>query len=267
MQTKIEWADMSWNPVTGCSKISAGCKNCYAERMAKRLAGRGGYPTEDPFSVTVHPDRLLDPAKWKKPRRIFVCSMGDLFHDDVPEDVINNVFTVAERHPRHTFMFLTKRPKRMARAVMSKYHGRRTPQNFWFGVTAENQEQADRRIPILLQVPAASVRFVSVEPMLGPVDLKNLNIGNVRSGRRIDLDCLDMTYQSIHLVICGGETGPGHRPMAAMWARDLLQQCHESDVAFFFKQMAGKIDTPAGLNIRELPGCDQDDTRMAANGN
>jgi protein gp37 len=194
-QTKIEWATKVWNPVTGCTKVSPGCQNCYAERMAKRLAGRCGYLKEEPFKVTVHPERLEEPLNWKKPQRIFVCSMGDLFHDDVPDEFIGEVFNTmvnAQWILGHRFLVLTKRPERMKRVIeeigdiiTEQRKPKKMPdgttrhtmtfsfplQNIWLGVTAENQEKADERIPILLQIPAAK-RFVSVEPMLGPVDLR-----------------------------------------------------------------------------------------------
>lgn len=171
--TKIEWADRVWNPVTGCTKISPGCANCYAERMAARLAGRCGYPKDIPFAVTMHPAKLNEPLHWRKPARIFVCSMSDLFHQDVPFYFIDDVFDQIKRCRQHTFLILTKRPERMY-AYFDSSSARVNDGNWidhtWIGVTAENQEQADKRIPILLQTPAA-VRFVSVEPMLGPVDV------------------------------------------------------------------------------------------------
>lgn len=236
MKTKIEWATDVWNPVTGCTKISPGCKNCYAERMAKRLAGRCGYPADEPFRVTLHPERLEEPLHWKKPRRVFVCSMGDLFHADVPSDFILQVWHVMNLSPQHTFMILTKRAARMEMimnewlpsalelsvGLRAKY---KVLPNVWLGVTAENQEQADKRIPLLLQTPAA-VRFVSVEPMLGAVAL------DVSYGQGIGAFFID----SLDWVICGGESGPGARPMNPDWARDLRDQCQAAGVPFFFKQ-------------------------------
>jgi len=256
--TKIEWADAVWNPVTGCTKVSAGCANCYAERMAKRFPQIHGLdfmpaypdyigPTDAdpvPFSrVVLHPDRLDQPPHWRKPRRVFVCSMGDLFHEDVPVSFIRDVWRVMANATHHTFMILTKRPKRMVEVVGG--------QNLIFsphiqlGVSVENQETADERIPLLLQTPAA-VRFVSVEPMLGPVDL--------RRGRWIpfyqtadeepDEDPREVGYppESVYTktgkldwVICGGETGPGARPMRPDWARSLRDQCQAAGVPFFFK--------------------------------
>lgn len=261
-QTKIEWATDSWNPVTGCTKISPGCQNCYAERMSKRLAGRCGYPKDEPFRVTLHPERLDEPMHWRKPRRIFVCSMGDLFHEDVPGEFIGQAFNAmcnAQWFHGHIFLVLTKRPERMLGVIKAIEQGimeQRKPikldngftrhqmtfhfplQNIWLGVTAENQEQADKRIPILLQIPAA-VRFVSVESMLGPVDLTKEYLSytcgdypfpHLASEHRTRLiDLLDW-------VICGGETGPGAREMKSSWAVALKDQCVAAGVPFFFKK-------------------------------
>lgn len=268
MPTKIEWATETWNPVTGCTPISEGCRNCYAERMSKRLAGRCGYPEGEPFRVTLHPDKLDQPMRWKKPRMIFVCSMGDLFHEDVPFDQISQVFDVmcswrwptkeAEcsgdasllEDPGHTFMVLTKRPERIPEWLswLGHYWTGDSPVNInleaeghfgkhiWFGVTAENQARADERIPILLQIPAA-VRFVSVEPMLGPVDLNKYlyphRLCDGHSAWQCDEDC--PRRPGLDWVICGGETGPGARPMHPDWVRGLRNQCQAAGVPFFFK--------------------------------
>ena len=227
--TKIEWAEKTWNPITGCSKISLGCNNCYAERMSKRLRGRCGYDAENPFKVTLHPNRLEEPSRWSKPSTIFVCSMGDLFHPEVPFDYIDRVFAVMELCPWHTFLILTKRPQRMA-DYMGAFDGyiEWPLPNVWLGVTAENQEMADERIPILLQIPAA-IRFVSVEPMVGQADIDSyLIVGADRPGSSM--------RKGIDWVICGGETGPKARPMHPDWARTLRDQCQEAGVPFFFKQ-------------------------------
>lgn len=294
MPTKIEWATDTWNPITGCSPISEGCKNCYAKRMSKRLAGRCGYPSEDPFKVTLHPDKLDQPLRWKKPRMIFVCSMGDLFHKNVPFDQISQVFDVmcswrwptkeAEcsgdasllEDPGHTFMVLTKRPERIPEWLswLGLYWPGDSPVNInleaeghfgkhiWFGVTAENQARADERIPVLLEIPAA-IRFVSIEPMLGPVDLTSIDLGDkITRGygqRRIIWDTLigwEKQYNpgqkpkpmpdhfpramknlgaKLDWVICGGETGPGARPMHPDWVRSIRDQCQAAGVPFFFK--------------------------------
>ena len=250
-ETKIEWATTTWNPVTGCDKVSPGCKNCYAERMAKRLAGRFGYPADDPFRVALHPDRLEEPLHWRKPRRVFVCSMGDLFHEDVPGwDFSYDVLSMAKRCQRHTFLFLTKRPQRMKEVVDSWYlfnHEHMPWPNLWFGVTAEDQKRADERVPILLQIPAA-VRFVSVEPMLGPITLEKHDISEPDAEPPED-GCWEdwlrgtagrvwgMTgFQKLDWVICGAETGPGKRSMKLDWARSLRDQAQSADVPFFFKR-------------------------------
>lgn len=234
MATKIEWTDETWNPITGCTKISEACKHCYAERMSKRLAGRCGYPTYYPFKVTLHEDKLDEPLRWKKPRQVFVCSMGDLFHEDVPIRWFYEVYKVMEQCKHHTFLVLTKRPQRMAN-VLEQFEGRSWPlSNVWLGVTAENQQRADERIPVLLQIPAA-VRFVSVEPMLGPVDLRKWMAWD-GFRRNIPGFIPNPNYRGLNWVICGGETGPGARPMHPDWARSLRDQCQQVGVPFFFKQ-------------------------------
>lgn len=230
MSTKIEWTEETWNPVTGCTKISDGCKNCYAERMSKRLAGRYGYPpAPHNFDVTLHPDRLDEPLRWRKSRRVFVCSMGDLFHKDVPDWFINEVFNIMTLAPQHTFQVLTKRPTRMRQFVQDTRWLNRgllegETKNVWLGVTAENQEQADERIEVLRYTPAA-VRFVSFEPLLGEVVV----------GRHIKGSIYDR-WSGIHQAIVGGESGPGARSMHPDWARSLRDQCQAANVPFFFKQ-------------------------------
>lgn len=260
-KTKIEWTEYSWNPVTGCTPISEGCQNCYAKRMANRLRGRCGYPADEPFRVTLHPEKLDEPLKWEKPRRVFVCSMGDLFHEDVPDEFIEKVFDVMATVSRHTFIVLTKRPRRLLEFVKWQTHetgeGYLNEGNVWLGVTAENQQRADERIPILLQIPAA-VRFVSVEPMLGPVDLSKW-LGGTWYCETCEciVDPEFVPFSEIHYpcenyldfipgidwVICGGETGPGARPMHPDWVRSLKDQCQEAGVPFFLKSMHinGKI--------------------------
>lgn len=267
MATKIEWTNETWNVVTGCSKISPGCAHCYADRMSKRLAGRCRYPAAPHnFDVTLHPDRLEEPLRWKKPRRVFVVSMGDLFHDDVPDEFIDRVFTVMGRKcPNHTFQVLTKRPERMLewhkRYCDAMMRGENSPYpNVWLGVTAENQEQADKRIPVLLQTPAA-VRFVSVEPMLGPVDLSEwLGITHDEYYGKWTVDergCISGKWWP-DWVICGGETGPGARPMHPDWARSLRDQCQAAGVAYFFKQWGeykpgfNSYTTPDGITMYKV---------------
>lgn len=244
MKTKIEWATHTWNPVTGCTPISEGCEHCYAARIAKRLAGRCGYPQDDPFRPgTFHANRLNDPLKIKKSSMIFVCSMGDLFHEDVSELIIDEILDVIAACPQHVFIMLTKRPQNIEQKLYAS-----TPKcgcrhlgggdympNVWLGVTAENQARAEERIPILLSIPAA-VRFVSVEPMLGPVDLNRAGAiwadmnGSIRPEYQ-------QPCRTIDWVICGGETGPGARPMHPDWARSLRDQCKSASVPFFFKSM------------------------------
>ncbi|HHW03382.1 MAG TPA: phage Gp37/Gp68 family protein [Thermoanaerobacterales bacterium] len=257
VRTKIEWAEQSWNPVIGCTPVSEGCDNCYARRMAYRLRGRCGYPQNEPFKVTLHEERILEPYYWHKPRRIFVCSMSDLFHPEIPDEFIYRVLLTMQQNPRHTFLLLSKRPERILRwnNLQKPWNSEEWPQNIWVGVTAENQKRADERIPILLQIPAA-VRFVSCEPLLGPVDLSpylgNLYFcNNPRHGQLCpdgimyakDKQIIICRYckqpvEIVHLldwVICGGETGPGARPMHPDWVRNLRDQCMDAGVPFFFK--------------------------------
>jgi len=239
-KTKIEWADATWNPVTGCTPISEGCTNCYAERMSHRLAGRFGYHTFDPFRVTVHHERFEEPLRWKKPRRIFVCSMGDFFHANISTAVIDALLEIMAACPQHTFMVLTKRPENIEPKLYTVTLGNPCRElgggdylpNLWLGVTVENQKRADERLPYLLRCPA-KVRFVSIEPMLGPVDLEKLH--------------------GVDHVICGGETGPGARLMQVEWARELRDQCNDFGVPFFFKKMGGGRPTPKDLEIRQWP--------------
>jgi protein gp37 len=235
--TKIEWVARpgttpeTWNPVTGCTKISEGCRNCYAERMARRLAGRFGYPADEPFRVTLHPSRLGQPLKWKKPRTIFICSMSDLFHKDVSWSFILDVIAIISRTPQHTYLVLTKRASRMYEFV------RNMPQaqlgNIWLGVTAENQAAADERIPLLLQTPAA-VRFVSCEPLLSPVLLEQYLW--CLEDRPYGMNTLGQIRPPLNWVIVGGESGSGARPMHPDWARGIRDQCQAAGVKFFFKQ-------------------------------
>lgn len=259
--TKIEWADAVWNPVTGCTPISEGCDHCYAKRMATRLAGRYGYPADDPFRPGWWHQEAYDNFKPPKGKRVFVCSMSDLFHEKVPVRAVHLVMEKINAHRDTTFMLLTKRPERMKYLL-----GERAPEwksalsweydipltNLWIGVTAENQTRADKRISILLQIPAA-VRFVSIEPMLGSVDLGRyicpahwhwdakfmtpeaaLAAGAYAERKPQALVHADARF--IDWVICGGETGPGARPVHPDWVRSLRDQCQSSGVPFFFKQ-------------------------------
>lgn len=249
-KTKIEWATHSWNPVTGCTPVSEGCQNCYAQRMANRLRGRCGYPADDPFRVTLHPERLGEPLRWRKPSRVFVCSMGDLFHPDVQPIWLSMIFNVIRECPQHTFMVLTKRPEialeHLGNAMLQPYFG--LP-NLWIGVTAENQQRADERIPILLQTPAA-VRFISIEPCLGPVDLSYYLPKNPKKNCPENI----LPYYNSHglnWVICGSETGPLARPMKEEWVKNIKDQCVGADVPFFYKQ---KIVNGQKVALPELEG-------------
>ena len=229
-KTRIEWCDATWNPVTGCTPVSAACDHCYASRQIRSGRTPAVHGSKDFSSTQFHPNCLEQPLRWKKPRRIFVCSMGDLFHESIQLfDVTENIFNTISACHRHTFMILTKRPKRMRAAI--QYDLINDPplefgmdkwtiiENLWLGITAENQEMADQRIPILLQTPAAK-RFVSVEPMLGPVDLC---VFEMRADSKLDW------------VICGGETGPGARECNYEWVNNLKNQCVRAGVPFFFK--------------------------------
>ena len=233
--TKIEWADASWSPITGCSPISAGCDNCYARRMARRLGGRFGYPeTPNHFDVTFHPDRLDQPFKWRKPRRIFVCSMGDLFHEDVEDNWINNVFNImvdpmfGANH--HNYILLTKRPERILKGNYTDFS--HWP-NLWLGVTVEHPDYL-WRIEELLKIPAA-VRFVSVEPMLEPVDGLHEFFKRAPPGKR-RWDIFKERDKGLDWVICGPETGPGARECKPEWIEDLYEQCKAAGVPFFDKR-------------------------------
>lgn len=245
-KTGIEWTNHSWNPTTGCSKASPGCINCYAERMSKRLAGRFGYPADEPFAVTLHPDRLDMPLRLRKPSRIFVDSMGDLFHKDVPFDFIRQVFATMWTAERHTFQVLTKRPRRMTE-FMHWYAGRLREDglnialplpNVWLGVSVEDQTRADERIPLLLQTPAA-VRFLSIEPLLGPMDLRRGYVHRhfpdhiTRDGRAIGAKL------NIHWVIVGAETGPHARPCKPEWVESIIEQCRAAGAPVFVKDNVG----------------------------
>jgi protein gp37 len=217
--TKIEWTHKpgttgeTWNPVTGCTKISEGCKNCYAERMSKRLAGRFGYPADEPFAVTLHPERLDIPLKWRKPRTVFVCSMGDLFHSDIDMLDIGDVWSVMEEATAHTFIVLTKRPSRMLEFLQA--WGNDGNDHIRLGVTIEKPEYA-YRAEYLRRCPAA-VRFLSLEPLLA------------------SLNDYPGIYDDMDWVIAGGETGPGARPMHPDWVRGVRDQCKAAGVPFFFK--------------------------------
>lgn len=294
LETSIEWTDATWNPVTGCTKVSAGCKHCYAETVAGRFWAKQYPPNADGSprrftDVRCHPERLEEPLRWRKPRRVFVNSMSDLFHEDVPDEFIAAVFGVMAACPQHTFQALTKRPERMLewfrqsaldvidpgrphywlRHSAAAYLGDGSeadldrwcdrlwdlggPEadapwplpNVWLGVSCEDQPRADERIPLLLQTPAA-VRFVSLEPLLGPITLRFLQPGDPPT----EIDALAGTHgvlrphrgtcDRLNWVIVGGESGPGARPCDLAWIRSIVQQCREAGAACFVKQLGAK---------------------------
>jgi protein gp37 len=216
----IEWTESTWNPVTGCTKISRGCQHCYAERMACRLQAMGQARYRNGFRLTVHPEALDLPLRWRQPQMVFVNSMSDLFHRGVPEEFIVQVFAVMQQASHHTFQVLTKRAERLA-SLASRLPW---PPNVWAGVTVEHADYVGR-IDLLKRVPAA-VRFVSMEPLLGPVG--------------------QLPLSGIQWVIVGGESGPGARPMRAEWALTVRDQCVAARVPFFFKQWGGTRRTAAG---------------------
>lgn len=307
-KTKIEWCDSTWNPVVGCSKVSAGCANCYAERMVDRfphLTGMTHGPDPDPvgWNGRAHfmPHKLEQPFHWRRPRKIFVCSIGDLFHYSITDEHIAAVFGVMAACPQHTFIVLTKRPHRalewfewvsiqecsetkyrqstecafhllriaepeMTGPIHCKYGPAPDAQwplpNVWIGVSIEDQHAADDRVPLLLQIPAEK-RFVSAEPLMGPVDLDDL-IAEMGNGweHHIDAlwceedpeDCGKFGGNTLDWVICGAETGPGKRPMDPNWARSLRDQCKAASVPFFFKKDSNGNRELDGVIHEELPG-------------
>lgn len=235
LETKKWTPGKVWNPVTGCNKVSQGCKNCYAERIAHRFWGDRKFT-----DVRFHPERLEEPDHWKKPSRVFVNSMSDLFHEVIPDVAIAQVFDEMISHPRHTFMVLTKRPQRAL--AFAKWYGTwdTTDRNIWMGVSVENQAAADERIPLLLQMPAA-VRFVSCEPLLGPVDLdwinyKHLTMIDSLTGRNGFPFPHAEGGDRIDWVIVGGESGQRARPMHPKWALAIRNQCSMAGTPLFFKQ-------------------------------
>jgi len=245
MPTRIEWATEVYNPVTGCTPVSAGCEHCYARRMATRLRGRFGYPQDDPFKVTLHPDRVdeyLDlpknhPYGWKKPRMVFCCSMGDFFHPQVPLEFQARVLNVMVKCPQHIFIILTKREEQLASFNRACGWSKKAYPNIWLGISAEDQPNLDRRIIELLKVDAAK-RIVSIEPMLGAVNLHSQQdwLPTLIPSTKTKLFSYRNNFiLTIDWVICGGETGPGARPMHPDWPRQVKDQCVEAGVPFFFK--------------------------------
>jgi len=213
-QSAIEWTESTWNPVTGCTKISAGCLNCYAERMAKRLQAMGQERYENGFKLTLHPKVLYEPYNWRKPRIVFVNSMSDLFHEEIPLEFIQDVFTVMNGNRQHTFQVLTKRSERL-RELSARLDW---SENIWMGVTIESNDYVSRADD--LRLVDAAVKFLSLEPLLGPVP--------------------DLELTGIDWLIVGGESGPGARPMRKEWVLDIKKRCEiDYQIPFFFKQWGG----------------------------
>ena len=278
-RTGIEWTDATWNPVTGCTKVSPGCDHCYADSIAHRFAGTPAYPNG--FQVTLRPERLDQPLRWRRPRRIFVNSMSDLFHRDVPTDYIARVFAVMSLATQHTFQVLTKRPGRM-RSLLNDpwfvdtllpevthefaggrdYSTRFPSPNVWLGVSVEDQKWADVRIPLLARTPAA-VRFLSMEPLLGPVTLCDCYLHGFSPAtyEGPQEHCRIHGRRPIDWVIVGGESGAHARPMDPEWVRSLRDECASTytPAAFFFKQWGGRRPKENGNELdgrtwQQFPG-------------
>lgn len=231
--SKIEWTDSTWNPVTGCTKASAGCLHCYAETMTRRLTAMGVAKYAQGFKVAVHEDSLDEPLKWRKPRNIFVCSMSDLFHKDVPFDFVDKVMAVIVKTPQHRYQILTKRAERM----QEYFQNRPVPKNVWLGVTVD-VAQCKSRIDSLRAIQGASIKFLSCEPLLEDLGVLNLD----------DIDW----------IIVGGESGNQARPMKKEWALSIKEQCDAFEKSFFFKQWgtwgADGVKRSKGKNGKELDG-------------
>lgn len=242
-ETGIEWTDATWNPTTGCTKVSAGCDNCYAESLANRLL-RDTYTDKqpvvntpenraDPFSIRIWPERLEEPRRWNEPRHVFVNSMSDLFHKEIPEDFLLDCFREMLDVDRHAYQILTKRPARASRFLdkhSTMFEGRELPSHIWIGTSVENQDAA-YRIRHLLQVPAA-VRFLSCEPLIAPLTLRGTGFED-----------------GIHWVIVGGESGPNRRPMQKSWVTSIRDECQALGVPFFFKQWGGRTPKANGRSL------------------
>ena len=226
-KSAIEWTDATWNPVTGCTKITRGCDNCYAERLAERFRGTPGHPFENGFDLTLRPERLSQPLSWKRPRRIFVNSMSDLFHNRIPTRFIDLVFDTMESADQHIYQVLTKRSSLMKNYLQQRYGGSAPPPHIWCGVSVEDH-RATARIEHLQTAPI-TIRFLSIEPLLGPVG-------------KIDLE-------GISWVIVGGESGPKARPMQLRWVLDIRDMCRQSGVDFFFKQWGGRTPKAGGRKL------------------
>lgn len=236
MPTKIPWTDEVWNVATGCTKVSPGCDNCYMFRLYPRLKAMGvpGYG-QAPDVVTFRPDQLDVPRRWRRPRRIFACSMGDLFHPHVPFGFVDQVFDTMEATPQHTYQLLTKRPGLMA-FYANRYRGKPWPPNVWAGVSVESAQYLPR-LDVLARVPA-KVRFLSAEPLLGPLDLRPdlFQCNGPCCGGRAKIDW----------VICGGESGTGHRPMETVWVQNIADSCDNAGVPLFVKQASSFLPGQQG---------------------
>ncbi len=226
--TQIEWTDATWNPVTGCTKITRGCDNCYAERFSERFRGVPGHPFENGFDLTLRLDRITQPLSWKQSRRIFVNSMSDLFHKEVPKKFIDAVFETMEAANWHTYQVLTKRSSVMMKYLQARYQDGLAPNHIWLGVSIEDEKNTVRLKH--LKASPASTKFVSFEPLLASVG-------------KIDLTGIDW-------AIVGGESGPRARPMAEEWAIEIRDQCRRDKVAFFFKQWGGIRPKSGGRLLR-----------------
>lgn len=263
--SSIEWTDVTWGPIRGCSRVSEGCRNCYAERMAARYSGPGlafeGFARAGKWTgrVELIPEKLDEPLRWRKPQRVFVNSMSDLFHEALPDEAIDRVFAVMAMAERHTFQVLTKRPSRMAGYLadgerqheierrMYELGGDEDAQsvpawplpNVWLGVSVEDQAMADERIPLLLQTPAA-VRFVSLEPLLGPVKAERFLTPWCWRGSEGHSDRGECNPTKLNWAIVGGESGPGARAFDVAWARSVVRQCREAGVPCFVKQLGAR---------------------------
>lgn len=250
-RTAIEWTDATWNPVRGCSRVSEGCRHCYAEVVAARFSGPGlpyeglakrvGGEARWTGKVRMVPEHLADPLRWKKPRRIFVNSMSDLFHEGLSDHDISRVFDVITATPRHVYQILTKRPARMRRYFLSnaRFSPTRPLPNVWLGVSVEDQGAADERIPLLLACPAA-VRFVSYEPALGPVDFTRVGACRGEPLSALEEIVGHVERPRLDWLIVGGESGPGARSFDVAWAREAVRQCREAGVACFVKQLGAR---------------------------
>lgn len=260
-KSKIEWTEATWNPITGCDKVSPGCKNCYAETFAERFRGVKGHSYEQGFDLKLWPERLEIPLQWKKPRTIFVNSMSDLFHKNIDPLFIGRVFETMHKAYWHTFQVLTKRADLMREYMQTEYATEPPPPNVWLGVSVENQEYADERIPLLLQTPAA-VRWISAEPLLGPIAFGKPKEDGTRDPWDSWLE--QCTYycdhdheggghragRGIDWVVVGGESGPGARPCRIGWVKDIVRQCKEAEIPVFVKQLGSRpYYVTDGLNI------------------